>query len=135
MADIKGRCRCGKVSYASSADPVFIGVCHCKSCQKSTGSAYATVLAVPADSLTVTGATTRFDDVGDTGNATHREFCPTCGSAVTQSADVMAGITMITVGTLDDPNAVKPAMQIFCDSAMPWAPLAGEVASFPKMPG
>jgi hypothetical protein len=134
MAEIKGSCRCGKVTYATSADPVFVGVCHCRSCQKSTGTAYATVLAVASDALAVTGTTKRFDDIGDTGQATHRDFCPECGSTVTQSADVMAGITMITAGTLDEPADIEPGMQIYCDSAMPWARIA-EVQSFPKMPG
>ncbi len=135
MADIKGSCRCGKVTYASAADPVFVGVCHCRTCQKSTGTAYATVLAVPDATLTVTGTTKRFDDVGDSGSPTHRFFCPECGSTVTQSADVMPGITMIPVGTLDDPASVKPAMQIYCDSAMSWAMLGEGTHSFPKMPG
>jgi hypothetical protein len=133
MADIKGSCRCGKVSYATSADPIFVGLCHCRTCQKSTGSAYSTVLAVPAASLAVTGTTTRFDGTGDTGSGTHREFCSVCGSTVTQSADVMAGVTMIPVGTLDDPGSVKPAMQIYCDSAMPWATVV-DLQGFPKMP-
>ncbi|MDR3534156.1 MAG: GFA family protein [Rhodopila sp.] len=134
MAEIKGGCRCGKITYVSSADPVFVGVCHCRACQKSTGTAYATVVALPTASLTVSGTTKRYDDAGDTGNATHRDFCPECGSTVTQSADVMDGITMITAGTLDDPSWVKPAMQIYCDSAMPWATIVG-MQSFPKMPG
>jgi hypothetical protein len=134
MPEIKGSCRCGKVGYTSGADPAFIGICHCKSCQKSTGSAFSTVLAVPTASLTVTGTTRRFDDVGDSGSATHRDFCPECGSTITQSADVMAGMTMLAVGTLDDPGSVKPAMQIFCDSAMPWATI-GDLQGFPKMPG
>ncbi len=133
MTELKGSCRCGKVSYTTSADPVFVGVCHCKTCQKSTGSAFATVVAVPTEGLTVTGTTTRFDDTGDTGQPTHRDFCPACGSTVTQSADVMAGITMLPVGSLEDPASVNPAMQIYCDSAMSWAPITG-MQSFPKMP-
>jgi hypothetical protein len=135
MAEIKGSCRCGKVSYASTADPVFAGICHCRSCQKSTGSAYATVVAVPAASLTVTGSTKRFDDVADSGSSTHREFCPECGSTITQSADVMPGLTMVPAGTLDEPGSVMPAMQIYCDSALPWAMLGAGTQSFPKMPG
>jgi hypothetical protein len=42
--------------------------------------------------------------------------------------------TMIQVGTLDDASWVKPAMQIYCDSAQPWVQLAGDMARFPKMP-
>jgi len=134
MPEINGSCRCGKVQYSTTADPVFTGVCHCTSCQKSTGSAYATVLAVPTAALTVTGTTTQFDDSGDSGKPTHRTFCPICGSTVTQSADVMQGITMIPVGTLANPGALSPVMQIFCDSALPWAKIP-DMQAFPKMPG
>ncbi|HET6308686.1 MAG TPA: GFA family protein [Rhodopila sp.] len=135
MSDLTGRCRCGKVSFTVSADPVFVGVCHCRACQKSTGSAYATVFGIPAASLVVSGVTKRFDDVGDSGNATHREFCPECGSTIAQSADAMAGVTMVPLGTLDDPGALTPAVQIYCDSAMPWAMLGGGMQAFAKMPG
>lgn len=134
MPEIKGSCRCGKVTYASSADPAFVGLCHCEHCQKSTGSAFASVLAVPTASLNVTGTTKRFTDTGDSGKSTHRDFCPECGSGVTQSADVMPGMTMVTIGTMDDADWVKPSMQIYCDSAMAWATVSG-VQSFPKMPG
>jgi len=134
MADIKGSCLCGKVTYAAATDPVFAGVCHCTACQKGSGSAYASVIGVPTPSLTITGTTNRFDRIGDSGNPVHRDFCPNCGSSVALSADVMAGITMLTVGTLDDPSWVKPAMQIYCDSALPWSRVP-DVQSFPKMPG
>ena len=134
MPEINGSCRCGKVTYSSSAEPAFVGVCHCKSCQKSTGTAFASVVAVPTASLSVSGTTKQFDDVADSGKPTHRNFCPECGSTVTQSVDAMEGLTMITVGTLEDPGWANPAMQIFCDSAMPWAKVEG-LQSFPKMPG
>jgi hypothetical protein len=134
MAEIRGSCRCGKVTYVSTADPVFTGICHCEKCQKSTGSAFGAVVAVPTASLTVTGTTKRYDDIGDSGSPTHREFCPECGSSITQSADVMAGITMVPVGTLDDASWVRPAMQIYGDSALPWATVGG-IQTFPKMPG
>ncbi len=134
MPEIKGSCRCGKVTYASSAEPIFAGVCHCRTCQKETGSAFAVVLGVPTPSVTLDGAVTRFDATADSGNAVHRTFCSTCGTILTREADVMEGLTMLSVGTLDDPNWVKPTMQIFCDSAQPWVSLGGELKSFPKMP-
>ena len=134
MAEIKGSCRCGRVTYTSAADPVFMGVCHCTNCQKGTGSAFATVVAVPTESLTVTGTTKRYDSTGDSGSPTHRAFCPECGSTITQSADMMAGLIMVPAGTLDDRTWVKPGMQIYCEAAMPWATL-DDIQSFPKMPG
>jgi hypothetical protein len=135
MPEIVGHCRCGKVSYHSSADVAFVGVCHCRTCQQSTGSAFATVIGLPADSLSVSGTTKQFDDIADSGKPTHRAFCPECGSGVTQWVDAMPGLIMVTAGTLDDPSWVKPAMQVYCDSAQPWVALGGETQKFPKMPG
>ena len=134
MAEFKGGCACGAVRYEASADPIFVGLCHCTSCQKLTGSALLPVVAIPTASMTVTGKTTQFDSSGDSGKATHRNFCPVCGSTVFDSADMMPGVTMLTVGTMDNPDMVKPAMQIYCDSAMPWATVP-DVQAFPKMPG
>ena len=134
MAKIEGGCSCGAVRYHAEAEPVFQGVCHCKSCQKSNGSAFNAVVALPSAALTVTGALTRYDSKGDSGQPTHHSFCPACGSPITASADIMPDVTMITVGTLDDPSWVRPAMQIYTDSELPWAHLGG-LQGFPKMPG
>jgi len=135
MAEVKGSCRCGKVTYSANADPVFTGVCHCRSCQKVTGSAFAAVVAFPSAAVSVNGTLKTFDATGDSGKATHLRFCPECGSPVAEEADIMPGVTMIPIGTLDDTSWVKPAMQIYCDSAQPWVDLGGEMQKFPKMPG
>ncbi len=134
MPEFKGSCLCGSVTYTASADPVFKGLCHCTTCQKITGSAFASVIAFPAAAVTVSGPTTQFDFKGDSGQPTHRRFCPACGSTVTEAADIMAGIVMVPTGTLSDPSAAAPDMQIYCDSAMPWAVLPG-VHTVAKMPG
>jgi hypothetical protein len=135
MPEVKGSCRCGKVTYTASGDPVFAGVCHCHSCQKVTGSAFAAVVAFPSAAVSVNGTLKSFDATGDSGKPTHLRFCPECGSPVVEEADIMPGVTMISIGTLDDPSWVKPAMQIYCDSAQPWVELGGGMQKFAKMPG
>ena len=132
---IDGGCICGKVRYSGEAEPIFAGVCHCATCQKSLGTAFNTVVAVPKPAVALTGTVSTYQGKGDTGNATYRRFCPECGSPVQFEAAIMADVVMIPVGTLDDPSQVKPAMQIYCDSALPWAVLGGDIQSFPKMPG
>src|SRR5215472_15595439 len=47
MAEIVGGCLCGQVRYSGTAEPMFTGVCHCKDCQKETGTAFNIVVAVP----------------------------------------------------------------------------------------
>jgi hypothetical protein len=134
MPQIVGGCLCGKVRYSANVEPAFIGVCHCRDCQKFTGSAFATVVAVPKDSLSIQGRLTTYSKPGDTGQALERRFCPECGSGIVDEAAVMPGVVMINVGTLDDSSWVKPAMQIYCDSAQSWVHLGGEMQRFPKMP-
>jgi hypothetical protein len=131
---LEGGCLCGKVRYSGEAEPIFAGVCHCTNCQKSSGSAFNTVVAVPKPTVTLTGTVSTYEGRGDTGNAVYKRFCPECGSPVAEEAAVMADVVMILVGTLDDPSVVKPTMQIFCDSAQSWAILEGEIQRFPKMP-
>ena len=135
MPQLTGGCLCGAVRYTASAEPLITSVCHCRDCQKFTGSAFAVVVGLPKSALTIQGPLSTFDKTGDTGKATHRSFCSQCGSSVTDSADVMPDVVMIEAGTLDDSSWVKPGMQIFCDSAQSWVHLGGDMKTFPRMPG
>ena len=41
MSDEKGgQCVCGKVTYTVVGEPARITICHCKWCQRRTGSAF-----------------------------------------------------------------------------------------------
>lgn len=135
MPQIEGGCLCGKVRYSGNAEPIFVGVCHCTDCQHFTGSAFATVLAVPVASLKLSGSLKTFTKSGDTGKPIHRRFCPECGSGVIDEADALPGMAMVNVGTLDDRNWVTPQSEIYCDSAQPWVHLGGELKRFAKTPG
>ena len=50
---IEGGCLCGKVRYSADAEPAFVGVCHCKNCQKGTGTAFSLVVGLPKPALSV----------------------------------------------------------------------------------
>jgi hypothetical protein len=134
MTKLEGGCLCGKVRYVVSAEPIFSGACHCRNCQKETGSAFNQVLGVPSDALAVTGAVQVYDGRGDSGQPTHRSFCPTCGSPIASNVDVMPGISMISIGTLDDPSVAVPQMHIYCRSKLDWITLPEGVGVFPAMP-
>jgi hypothetical protein len=132
---IEGGCLCGKVRYSAEAEPAFVGVCHCKNCQRVSGSAFGTVIALPTQAVNMQGTLKAYADRGDSGKILSRRFCPECGSSVIEEAEAMPGMSMILAGTLDDASWVKPAMEIYCDSAQPWVALGGERQRFPKMPG
>jgi len=134
MPQFTAACLCGKITYTASADPIFMGVCHCKDCQRATGSAFEAVVAVPEGAVNVSGTLKVVTVKGDSGKSIHRSFCPDCGSTMMTRADLMPGAVMLTTGPMNDTSAFKPAMQIYCDSAQPWVQLGGEMQRFPKMP-
>ena len=131
---IEGGCLCGKVRYSADAEPVFVGLCHCKDCQKETGTAFNVVVGIPQPALSVQGTLKTFNARGGSGKEVRRRFCPECGSTITSEPEAFPGVTIIRTGTLDDTNWVKPEMEIYCDSAQPWVSLGGERLRFPKMP-
>jgi hypothetical protein len=135
MATFTGGCLCGRVRYSTEATPAFSGVCHCRDCQRATGSAFAPVLAFPKAEVHIEGTLTTYQGTGDSGKPIWRSFCPNCGSSVCDEVALMPGVLMILAGTLDDPSLMEPTMEIYCSSAQPWVNLAGERQHFAKMPG
>jgi hypothetical protein len=137
MATITGSCLCGKIRYHAEAEPKFVSICHCRDCQKFTGSAFATVVALPKTALVVTGVVKGFTKRGDTGKPIERFFCPDCGASIMDEAEALPGFVMIEAGTLDDTSWLKPTVEVYCASAQPWVRFdpATEMKSFDKVPG
>jgi hypothetical protein len=57
-APYTGGCQCGSVRYVLTTEPIRLVACHCKECQRQSGSAFGMSTPVAKDSLTVTGPTT-----------------------------------------------------------------------------
>jgi hypothetical protein len=131
---IEGGCLYGKVRYSADAEPAFVGLCHCKDCQKETGTAFNVVVGIPMPALSLQGALKTFTSPGGSGKEVHRRFCPECGTVILSEPDAFSGVAIIRAGTLDDPSGLEPKMEIYCDSAQPWVQLGGERQRFPKMP-
>jgi len=128
---ISGHCLCGKVSFegrVSSVDGIAVH-CHCKDCQRATGSGFATVVAVPEDNLRVQGKPAAFSVTGASGGEVSREFCRDCGSPMFTRAKLSPGLRFIKAGVLDDSSWVTPAMACWTDSREAWCVID------PDMPG
>jgi hypothetical protein len=127
------KCRISKAAvYAAPFDTARI-VCHCRDCQKFTGSAFAFVLGAPKTAVNVQGALKKFVSPGDSGNLVIRQFCPDCGSSIAEETSNRPGLMIINCGTLDDPTSVTPARELYCERALAWVQLVG-MQRFSKMP-
>jgi hypothetical protein len=87
-----GGCLCGAVRFTSTAEPMFVGHCHCVDCRKSSGTGHSTHLLVPESDFSVTGSVTFYDHPADSGNVVSRGFCGTCGSPIYSRNSGMPGV-------------------------------------------
>jgi len=130
MASIRsGGCLCGAVRYESAGEPSFSLQCHCRDCQRASGTAYVAAMRVPAAGFRVTqGTPKRYVTTSDAGNSVTRLFCGDCGSPLFIRVSTRPDIVGLRVGTLDDPSEFRPEANIFVKSAQPW------VAMDPDLP-
>ena len=124
---LSGGCACGAVHYECNADPVIMLNCHCRDCQRATGSAYAAIVAVPKAAVHIRGETRYHKIVGNAGKAIERGFCQNCGSQVTMKLERLPDILVLQAGSLDDPSIFRPAMDQFTSSAQPWDHMNPEI--------
>lgn len=133
-AKITGGCLCGAVRYECAADPIFTGNCHCRDCQKASGSAFAPAIALPAAALKITGDVKYFDGKADNGNSVSRGFCTNCGCRIIAKSSGMPDLVIVFAGTLDDPSWFQPQMDVYTSSAQPWDHMDPALPKFDKMP-
>src|SRR5271155_2110432 len=132
--EIKGGCLCGAVRYTAEADPTSATVCHCRDCQKFTGSAFAALIRVTKEAVSIEGTLKTFTSIGGSGNPILRHFCPECGSSIAEESGTRPGIIILNVGTFDNPTVARPGREIFRDDALPWLAVHGEIPRFAKRP-
>lgn len=126
-----GGCLCGSVRYECSAEPMIMGNCHCRDCQRSTGTAFAAAMLVPRDAITITGEVKYYDVTGDSGNVISRGFCPNCGSRLF-GGRANTNFISIMVSSLDDPSEFSPALDLYTASAQPWDYMNPNLPKFPQ---
>jgi hypothetical protein len=131
-APFSGGCACGAVRYECSAEPLMMGNCHCRDCQRASGGPFVSIVAVPKDALKITGEVKYHEVTGDNGSPIKRGFCGKCGSRL--FGFPAAPFIGVSAGSLDDPSWYRPTFDIYTSSAQPWDYMNPELAKFPKMP-
>jgi len=131
---ITGRCLCGAIHWRSSAPPVVTRVCWCRECQYLGAGSGTVNTCFRTTTFTVTGQTSDYSSVADSGNQMHRRFCPSCGTPLFSEAEARPHLIFVRVGTFDDPNLATPAMTIWTSSAPRWACIDTELPQVVKQP-
>jgi hypothetical protein len=131
---LEGGCTCRAIRYRMTSTPLFVHCCHCRWCQRETGSAFVLNAMIEAARVVLLGGT---PDVVNTpsnsGKGQKISRCPTCRIAVWSNyAGAGEAIRFVRVGTLDNPDRLPPDIHIFTSSKQPWVLLPEGTPAVPE---
>jgi len=126
-----GSCLCGRVRYEIEGDLGEFGHCHCRSCQKASGSAYAANAPVRrADFHLRSGEAELREFESSPGKL--RVFCGRCGSPLYAYLRASDDILRIRLGTLDTPFEAQPKAHTWVSQRAPWEAMEDKLPRFPE---
>jgi hypothetical protein len=129
---LEGGCTCRRVRYRMTRRPLIVHCCHCRWCQRETGSAFALNAMVESEAVSLlSGEPERVLTPSNSGKGQVIVRCPACHVAV-WSHYARAGdkLSFVRVGTLDNPDALPPDVHIFTASRQPWVVLPPATPAF-----
>ena len=101
----EGGCLCGAIRYRIQGEPIGVGLCYCRSCQRATGGPVAGFVDLPPGGFVWTAGEPAFYA---SSPGVKRGFCPQCGTALTFEADDIPGEVHLLSATIDDPTPWVP---------------------------
>jgi hypothetical protein len=105
MSRHEGGCLCGKVRYRTTADPARVTICHCRFCQRATGSAYMVEpIFAKGDFTLLAGSPHVYEKLSEgSGKMVRVHFCADCGTKLWLSFERFPDVIGVYAGTFDDP--------------------------------
>ncbi len=115
----QGSCLCGEIAYeASQLNPSYV-FCHCKRCQKASGTAFGANVSAPIDKFAITRGAGALGQFRSSPNKL-RYFCRNCGSPIYTTVGQQPEMVRIRLGTLDTEYKGSAAAHIFVRDRAAW---------------
>ncbi|HRD78004.1 MAG TPA: GFA family protein [Hyphomicrobiaceae bacterium] len=119
----QGGCLCGEIRYETTGEPARIVFCHCRFCQRATGTSFLLeAMFARSDFRILKGEPRRYEltSVGS-GKQVVVNLCANCGTKLFLDLERVPNDIGLYTGTYDDPNWFerlgRNAKHIFLDSA------------------
>jgi hypothetical protein len=135
IAGAEGGCDCGTVRYRLKARPFVVHCCHCRWCQRETGTAFALNAVIETTEVEMLGERPdRVELPSASGKGQSLFRCPDCTIAVWSHYHIGPGdrARFIRVGTLDNPDLLQPDVHIYVESKQPWVILPETTERFAR---
>jgi hypothetical protein len=129
-----GGCTCRAVRYRMLSAPLIVHCCHCRWCQRETGSAFVLNALIEADRMqTLQGTPALIDTPSNSGKGQKIARCPACQVALWSTyAGAGDKLRFVRVGTFDAPDRFAPDIHIYTESKQPWVVLPAGARAVPQ---
>jgi class 3 adenylate cyclase len=123
---IRGGCLCGAVRFETNRPPISTGYCHCRICQKFTGSAMSTWTVFATAEVKYSSKEPSYFA---SSPIAERGFCPDCGSSLTYRLirPRPTAYLVIFTGSLDKPQDFAPVIHSGSESKVPWLEIVDDL--------
>jgi hypothetical protein len=126
------QCQCGQLSAEVSALSDAVSACHCRDCQRRSGSPFGVIAYFASGQVALEGEATTYTRPTDSGATFTTGFCPHCGSTVWARADKHPSMIGVPVGAFADPTFPPPMRSVFEDSRHAWVQMPADIPRFPR---
>src|ERR1700683_2495051 len=97
---LEGGCACGAVRYRLTSPPMFVHCCHCRDCQRQTGSAFVLNGLIATDRIELLSGRPEFISVPTDSGRPHDIYrCPVCLTALWSDYGRRPPLRFVRVGT------------------------------------
>jgi hypothetical protein len=128
----EGGCDCRYVRFRMIGKPLIVHCCHCRWCQRESGSAFALNAMIESQRVELLcGEVMAVDTPSHSGKGQRISRCPKCNLALWSNyAGARDALRFVRIGTLDDPDCLPPDVHIFTASKQPWVVLPAKTPCF-----
>ena len=117
------RCSCGQLSIVAEGELVKISACHCRECQRRTGSAFGVAVFFEREKVAASGTSNSYTRTGDSGRSIEFRFCPGCGSTVFWIPEFRKDLVAVALGCFEEPSSMVPTQSVHEESRLRWVGL------------
>ena len=128
-----GSCLCEQIKFSVDGDFASFFLCHCKHCQKDTGSAHAANLFATSAKLNWLSGEDKIKTYNLPNTRHTKSFCQECGAAV-PNLQMDGKLLVVPAGSLNTEVTIKPTAHIFCSSRASWEDSLPAAPKFEKLP-
>jgi hypothetical protein len=134
VTPVDGGCDCRQIRYRMRSSPLIVHCCHCRWCQRETGTSFALNAMIETDRVELlAGQPERVLTPSNSAKGQTFLRCPACKIAVySHYAGAGERLAFVRVGTLDDPDAFPPDIHIFTSTKQPWVVLPAGARAVPE---